>query len=138
MADEDKIVLAFDGECLMCSRSIRWLAENDAADQLRFVRLQSPRGRGMEKRAGTGDLMTALVEADGRIYSRSDAVLRLWRALGGRFRVAAVIGRFIPRAFRDGAYDFIAARRHRWFGKGDACAMPSEALRGRLLDGERV
>ncbi len=135
MAGKEKIVLAFDGECLMCSRSIRWLAENDPADQLRFVRLQSPRGREMEKQAGTGDLMTALVAADGRIYSRSDAVLRLWQALGGQFRVLAWIGRtFIPRRFRDAAYDFIAARRHRWFGKGDACAMPSEALRSRLLE----
>ena len=135
MAGEDKIVVAFDGECLMCSRSIRWLAENDPADQLRFVRLQSPRGREMEMQAGTGDLMTALVAADGRIYSRSDAVLRLWQALGGRFRVISWIGRtFIPRRFRDGAYDFIAARRHRWFGKGDACALPSEALRVRLLE----
>lgn len=134
MAGEDKIVLAFDGECLMCSRSIRWLAEHDAADQLRFVRLQSPRGREMEKQAGTGDLMTALVAADGRIYSRSDAVLRLWQALGGEFRLLAVMSRFIPRMLRDAAYDFIAARRHRWFGKGDACAMPSDALRGRLLE----
>jgi predicted DCC family thiol-disulfide oxidoreductase YuxK len=88
----------------------------------------------MEKQAGTGDLMTALVAADGRIYSRSDAVLRICRALGGQFRLLAAIGRFIPRLFRDGAYDFIAARRHRWFGKGDACAMPSEALRSRLLE----
>ena len=128
-------MLAFDGQCLMCSRSIRWLAEHDAADQLRFVRLQSPRGREMEKQAGTGDLMTALVAADGRIYSRSDAVLRLCRALEWRFRVISWIGRtFIPRRFRDAAYDFIASRRHRWFGKGDACAMPSEALRGRLLE----
>ena len=135
MAGEGKIVVAFDGECLMCSRGIRWLAENDAPDQLRFTRLQSPRGRGMEKQAGTGDLMTALVEADGRIYSRSDAVLRLCRALEWRFRVISWIGRtFIPRRFRDAAYDFIAARRHRWFGKGDACAMPSEALRVRLLE----
>lgn len=134
MAGEEKIVVAFDGECLMCSRSIRWLAENDPADQLRFTRLQSPRGREMEKQAGTGDLMTALVAADGRIYSRSDAVLRICRALGGQFRLLAAIGRFIPRLFRDGAYDFIAARRLRWFGKGDACAMPSEALRSRLLE----
>jgi predicted DCC family thiol-disulfide oxidoreductase YuxK len=135
VAETETIVLAFDGECLMCSRGIRWLAEHDRADRLRFVRLQSPRGRGMERRAGTGELTTALVEADGRIYSRSDAVLRICRALEWRFQVISWIGRtFIPRVFRDAAYDFIAARRHRWFGKGDACSMPSDALRGRLLE----
>ena len=127
-------MVAFDGECLMCSRSIRWLAEHDAADQLRFVRLQSPRGREMEHRASARALMTMLVEAEGRIFSRSDAVLRLGRAVGGGFRLLAAIGSWVPRTLRDGAYDFIAARRHRWFGKGDACALPSEALRGRLLE----
>ena len=134
MATNGRIVVAFDGECLMCSRGIRWLAEHDPADQLRFARLQSPRGRELEQRAGTGDLMTVLVEADGRVYSRSDAVLRLGRAVGGQFRVLAAIGRFIPRRLRDAAYDFVAARRHRWFGRGDACALPSAALRGRLLE----
>lgn len=134
MPDPPLIVIAFDGECLMCSRSIRWLAEHDRDDRLRFVRLQSPRGRAMEARAGTGSLATALVEADGRIYARSDAVLRVLRSLGGLFRLLAALGRLIPRRIRDGIYDFIAARRHRWFGRGDACALPSEALRRRLLD----
>jgi predicted DCC family thiol-disulfide oxidoreductase YuxK len=88
----------------------------------------------MEDRAGTGTLATALVEADGRIYARSDAVLRVLRSLGGLFRLLAGLGPLIPRRLRDGAYDFVAARRHRWFGRGDACALPSEALRRRLLD----
>lgn len=134
MPSKDRIIIAFDGECLMCSRSIRWLAEHDRHDQLRFVRLQSPRGRELEARAGTHTLSTALVEADGRIHSRSDAVLRLLRALGGPFRLLGGLGHLIPRRLRDAAYDFIAARRHRWFGRGDACALPSEALRRRLLE----
>lgn len=134
MPDPTLIVIAFDGECLMCSRSIRWLAEHDRGDRLRFVRLQSPRGRTLEARAGTGSLATTLVEADGRIYARSDAVLRVLRSLGGLFRLLAGLGPLIPRRLRDGAYDFVAARRHRWFGRGAACALPSEALRRRLLD----
>lgn len=134
MPDPPPLVIAFDGECLMCSRGIRWLAEHDRADRLRFVRLQSPRGRALEARAGTGRLATALVEADGRVHARSDAVLCVARALGGPFRVLALLGRGIPRPLRDAAYDFVAARRHRWFGRGDACALPSDALRRRLLD----
>lgn len=134
MPDPQPLVIAFDGECLMCSRGIRWLAEHDRHDRLRFVRLQSPRGRALEARAGTGTLATALVEADGRIHARSDAVLRVLHSLGGPFRLAAALGHLIPRRLRDAAYDFIAARRHRWFGRGDACALPSEALRRRLLD----
>ncbi|MCW1923750.1 DCC1-like thiol-disulfide oxidoreductase family protein [Luteolibacter arcticus] len=134
MDRSDLIVLAFDGDCLMCSRSIRFLAEHDPRRRFRFVKLQSPLGQSMEERAGTGVLNTALVETDGQIFSRSDAVLRVMHGLGGQWRILSWIGRFIiPRTFRDRAYDFIAARRHKWFGKGDACSMPSEALRERLL-----
>jgi len=131
--ENDFIVVAFDGDCLMCSRSIRFLAEHDPKKRFRFVKLQSQRGQGMEERAGTGSLNTALVEADGQVFSRSNAILRAMRELGPGWRLLAALGRCIPRAVRDRAYDFIAARRHQWFGKGDACAMPSDALRERLL-----
>ena len=133
MDGNDFIVVAFDGECLMCSRGIRFLAEHDPGKRFRFVKLQSPLGRSMEEGAGTGTLSTALVEADGKVFSRSDAILRAMRELGPHWRILSLIGRCIPLRFRDWAYDFIAARRHKWFGKGDACSMPSEALRERLL-----
>lgn len=133
MDESDFIVVAFDGDCLMCSKSIRFLAEHDPKKRLRFAKLQSPLGQQMEKRAGTGTLNTALVEADGEVFSRSDAILRAMRELGTGWRILSVLGRCIPGALRDRAYDFIAARRHKWFGKGDACATPSEALRERLM-----
>jgi len=133
MDESDFIVVAFDGDCLMCSRSIRFLAEHDPRRRFRFVKLQSPRGQQMEKKAGTGALNTALVEADGKVFSRSNAILRAMRELGTGWLILSVLGRCIPRPLRDWAYDFIAARRHTWFGKGDACSMPSEALRERLM-----
>lgn len=131
-------MVAFDGDCLMCSKSIRFLAEHDPLKRFRFVKLQSPLGRSMEEKAGTGSLNTALVAAGGEVLSRSAAVLRILRELGGGWRLLAWLGRWIPRHLRDAAYDFIAARRHTWFGKGDACSMPSPALIERLLDGDRV
>jgi predicted DCC family thiol-disulfide oxidoreductase YuxK len=134
----NQVVVAFDGDCLMCSRSIRFLAERDRRKRFRFVKLQSPLGRSLEEKAGTGSLNTALVAVDGEVLSRSDAVLRAMQELGGGWRFLAGLGRWIPPGMRDAAYDFIAARRHVWFGKGDACSMPSPALIERLLDGDRV
>ena len=133
MDESGIIIVAFDGDCLMCSRSIRFLAEHDPKKRFRFVKLQSPRGQQMEERAGTGMLNTALVEADGEVFSRSNAILRAMRELGGGWRLLSMLGRCIPPSLRDWAYNFIATRRHKWFGKGDACAMPSEALRERLM-----
>jgi predicted DCC family thiol-disulfide oxidoreductase YuxK len=42
-------------------------------------------------------------------------------------------GQLVPRALRDAAYRFVAARRKRWFGGEEACKLPSEEDRAGLL-----
>jgi predicted DCC family thiol-disulfide oxidoreductase YuxK len=138
MADEEVITVAYDGECLLCSRGIRFLAEQDRHKRLRFVPLQTPLGRAMEAKAGTGSLSSVLMEKGGKVYSRSDGLLVAGRALGGIWALLAKVFGILPRSLRDKLYDWIAANRYRWFGKKDACSLPSGAVRERLLDGERV
>jgi len=132
---QQDVTVGYDGDCLMCSRGMRFLAEHDRHRRLRFLKLQSIRGREMEARAGTGSLQTVLVEADGRVYARFDAVFRCLKALGGVWSMLAVLGKLLPA--RDWLYGWIAARRKRWFHK-DVCELPSPALLERLIDGDRV
>ena len=68
----------------------------------------------------------------GKVFLKSDAALRVasylkWPWSWSR---AAVI---FPRSLRDWAYDVIARNRYRWFGRRDACLLPTEELRSRLL-----
>ena len=42
--------------------------------------------------------------------------------------------RAVPRPLRDRVYDAIARNRFRWFGRADACLVPTPALRERFLD----
>ena len=35
---------------------------------------------------------------------------------------------------RDLVYDWIARNRYRWFGREEACRLPTPALRARFLD----
>ena len=45
----------------------------------------------------------------------------------------AVALRLVPRALRDAAYDFVARRRLRWFGRASqACPLVPAHLRGRF------
>lgn len=134
MADDDRVLIAFDGECLMCSRSIRFLARRDVGDRLRFTPLQSEAGQALRKSLGEEPPDSMLVRKGERVLVRSEAVLAVLGGLGLPWRMLAALGLLVPRAWRDRLYDFIAARRHRWFGKGDACALPSEALRQRLVE----
>ena len=135
---EGLLKLAFDGECLMCNNSVRFLANEDSADTMRFLTLQSPLGQDMMKRSGVTAMDSLLLEADGKLLSRSDGAMRLLDALGGHWRVFSFFGRWVPRPLRDGVYDFIAAHRLKWFGKADVCSLPSEAVRSRLISGDDV
>jgi len=127
------LIIAFDGECLMCSRTIRWVAERDHAERIRFTRLQDSTGQEMITQSGETPLDSMLVRREGQISARSTAVLAVLEALGGIWKIPAFLGSLIPRCLRDRLYDFVASHRYQWFGKGDACSMPSEALLRRLL-----
>ncbi|MDB6078614.1 MAG: hypothetical protein JWO82_2361 [Akkermansiaceae bacterium] len=133
---DGKVSVGFDGDCLMCSRGMRFLAEHDPRKRFRFLKLQSERGRRMEEQAGETGLKTMLVEADGRIYSRSAAILRCLQAMGGVWSLLAAAGRIFPG--RDWLYDLIARNRQRFF-KGSVCALPSPALLERMAsDGDGI
>ena len=138
MADEEPVVIAYDGECMLCSRSIRFLAEHDSKRRLRFVTLQSRLGREMEAAATGETLNTVVAKKRGKVFTYSDAVLEILKTIGGPWAILGTLGFVLPRALRDRAYRFIARNRYRWFGKADVCSLPSPALRERMIDGDRV
>jgi predicted DCC family thiol-disulfide oxidoreductase YuxK len=47
---------------------------------------------------------------------------------------AAAVGYILPRPLRDRLYDWVALNRYRWFGKREACMIPTPGLRTRFLD----
>jgi predicted DCC family thiol-disulfide oxidoreductase YuxK len=138
MAEEEPVIIAYDGECMMCSRGIRFLAEHDHRRRLRFVTLQSRIGREMEYEATDTALSTVVVKKDGRSLTHSDAILHILKPMGGPWAILGGLGLVLPRGMRDAIYRFIARNRYRWFGKADLCSLPSDALRERLIDGDRV
>ncbi|WP_222919654.1 thiol-disulfide oxidoreductase DCC family protein [Natrinema sp. SYSU A 869] len=121
---DDPIIL-FDGVCNLCNGFVQFILPRDTDGKLRFASLQSDIGNELLAEHGlpTDELESiVLIEGDDH-YVKSAAAIRIARHLGG---VYALLGpfRFLPRRLRDGVYDFVAARRYRWFGKKDQCAMP--------------
>jgi predicted DCC family thiol-disulfide oxidoreductase YuxK len=64
---------------------------------------------------------------------RSDAAIRVVRRLGLPWSLLAVAA-VVPRGVRDAVYSWIARNRYRWFGRRDACMVPTPELRARFLD----
>ena len=128
-------VVLFDGDCNLCNSSVQWILRRDRRARFRFASLQSAAGtavlRGVPTPQPLPDAMV-LVQ-DGRAHVRSGAVLRIAGGLGLPWSLAAVF-LLVPWPLRDFAYDFLARRRHRWFGRTTTCMVPTPALRARFLD----
>lgn len=128
--------LFYDGSCALCHGAVRFvLARDPEGSAFRFAPLDSLAFRSVasdEERAQLPDSLVVATE-DGRLLTRSDAVLHLLRRLGGGWGVLASLGRWVPRPLRDLAYDFVARVRYRVFGrKDDACPVIPPALRSRF------
>lgn len=105
-----------------------------------FAALQSDFGKSILERhpdlEGLDSMMFVESSVDPnseRVFVRSDAVLQIARYLGGPWKLA-LAAYIIPRSVRDYLYDQFAKRRYRWFGKLDACLVPSAEVRARFLN----
>jgi predicted DCC family thiol-disulfide oxidoreductase YuxK len=78
------------------------------------------------------DVKTFVLIADGKPHVKSNAAIRVSRYLSGVWRLLAVV-RLVPRPVRDWAYDLIARNRYRWFGRLEACMVPTAELRARFI-----
>jgi len=128
----DRVIL-FDGVCILCSRWARFVIARDPDARFRFVAVQEPFGAQLAVRLGI-DVRFPQTNAailDGRAYFKSDAAIAILSRLPGWSWVR--LGRLVPRALRDAAYDVIARNRYRWFGRSDACLLPTPDLARHFL-----
>lgn len=131
---EDRSLVLFDGDCLLCNHSVRFIFERDADERFFFAPLQSALGGQLLEEHGLepDQLSTMVLIENDAAHTQSDAALRIARRLTIPWRWLAVFY-FVPRFIRDRVYRFVADNRYRLFGKSTACEIPSAELRERIL-----
>lgn len=119
------LLVLFDGVCGLCNRFVNFLVARDRENALRFSSLQ-----GVTAAALTNlPRVDSVIVADGDIrHVRSDGAISAVSRLGGLWSFVAVLG-LVPRPIRDAVYAAIAGNRYRWFGKHEACRLPTPAER---------
>jgi len=122
----------FDGHCLLCSTSVRFILRNDRNRKFRFAVLTEAQHLLKEENSSvkkTGG--SVLLVEDGITYRESTAVLRILTGLGFPWSVVGVL-RVIPAVLRDPFYRLISANRYRWFGRSDSCFLPDPSFADRF------
>jgi predicted DCC family thiol-disulfide oxidoreductase YuxK len=130
---QPEAVLFFDGECGLCNGWVDFLMARDLRGRIKYSPLQSQYAASQLEPAQVRDLLTLVVAYQGNVYKKSRAVLLLGRLIGGFWGLLATLLGLCPSAIADVTYDFIAQNRYRWFGKRQACRMPTAEERARFV-----
>jgi predicted DCC family thiol-disulfide oxidoreductase YuxK len=126
-------VIFFDGVCGLCSRWVDFVLRWDKREEFRFSPLQGETAQDWLQVSPEQPLNSVVLVDEQGIHRKSDAIWRMLRRLGGRWTIAAWLLRLTPRPIRNFGYDVVARRRYQWFGKKEACRLPTPAERNRFL-----
>lgn len=130
---ENSPLLLFDGVCNLCNASVQWIIRRDKKALFRFASLQSEYAGQLPALKGkTMPDSLVLLDRD-RVYVKSSAALRIARLLGFPWNLLTA-GCVLPVFLRDAIYDWVARNRYRWFGKSEACMIPTPELKSRFMD----
>lgn len=133
---QNKKIILFDGVCNLCNNAVNFIIERDKEDVFRFASLQSEIGKKLTIERGIDpealDSMI-LIEPGVAYYKKSTAALEISKDLFGGYSFLKHFS-FLPEGFRDGIYNVIANNRYSWFGKKDACMIPSPELKAKFLE----
>lgn len=131
----DKPILFFDGVCNLCNSSVQFIIRRDRNERFLFASLQSEKAKKtLPAKYRVEDDLKSLVLKDGdRLKTKSSAALTIARDLSGLWPLLYLL-MIIPKALRDFVYDIIARNRYNWFGKKDACMIPTTDLKSRFVE----
>ena len=116
LVPEGKILVQFDGMCILCSRTVRFILKADKKKKFLFETLQN---------SATKEPGDSLIVSDGqRTYTHFDAVIKIAEELGGIYKMV-VVSKMIPEKWRYYMYLWVSRNRYRWFGMRSSCFLPS-------------
>ena len=135
-ADQVEQIVLFDGVCNLCNSSVNFIVDRDPKVRFKFAALQSEKGQELLSqilRANESSFDSIVLISNNSVYIKSSAALRIAKNLKGLWPIlySFII---IPKPIRDFVYDFIAKNRYKWFGKSDACRIPTPDLQSRFIE----
>lgn len=128
-----KLIVFFDGHCLLCHRALRYILHYDKHKKFLFASLDSETAKQALNLKGIADSLVLLEnygEERSHQYVEGKAVLRICWHLGGGHLIWGWMA-FLPSFLFDWIYRYAAKRRYRWFPPTELSE--EETFEGRLL-----
>ncbi len=131
----DHSLILFDGVCNLCNAAVQFVIKRDKRKSFSFASLQSVEGQRLMQRfqLPASDFNSFVLIDDAKAFTKSTAALMVAKKLGGAWPLLAGF-RIVPEFMRDGVYNWVAKNRYKWFGRKDACMIPTPELKARFLN----
>ncbi|CDF79396.1 thiol-disulfide oxireductase DCC [Formosa agariphila KMM 3901] len=133
--NNEKLIL-FDGVCNLCDHSVQFVIKHDKNNRFKFTTLQGETAKPILE-FFTIDTQRVdsilLYTPDNKLFTKSTAALKIAAHLYFPINLLSVF-LIIPKFIRDFVYDFIARNRYKWYGKKEACMIPTKALKAKFLE----
>ena len=126
-------IVFFDGLCPFCHFWVQFLLKRDHNKEFLFAPLQGETARELLSSELMSVNTIVLVEDRKKIYTKSNAILRIIKILGG-FRKILFIFKLIPTSIRNFFYDIMARNRFVLRKPLKHCPVPKPDLASRFLD----
>lgn len=128
-------VILFDGVCNLCSSSVQFVIKHDPKHQFHFASLQSEFGQQVlqQFQLPPTEFGSFILLENNIIYTKSAGALQVVKKLNGLLP-SLYIFVVIPCFILDSIYNWIAKNRYRWFGKKEACWIPTQELNSLFIE----
>ncbi len=125
----------FDAECLLCNNGVQFILRHEHQPRINFAPINGRTWQKMFDARNTSEPpQTIVLVDDSGLHTKSKAVLRIQRHMGGAWKWAGALGTVVPTFVGDFFYDIIARNRYKWFGQTDECLLPTPENRSRFLE----
>ena len=131
----DKPIVLFDGVCNLCNSAVQFIIRHDKKNIFMFTSLQSDAGQKLlaQYNFPLGELNSFILIENNKAYTRSSGALKVVKKLKGLWPLLYGF-MIVPKFLRDGVYNWVGKNRYKWFGKQDACMIPTPELKARFLN----
>lgn len=127
-------IILYDGVCNLCTGAVRFVLQRDPTGHFFFASLQSDSGKSLLRNYPelTHAAESVVLIAQGQVFVRSDAVLRIVRQLSNGWKFLYFLI-YVPRPLRDLLYRLVARFRNRFFGIRSSCLVSLPGWEERFL-----
>ena len=127
----EKIIIVFDGFCVLCNNYVRWVSKRNPYKNIYFTNFESEYIKKNYSELNLGDSVFIITEGN-QILERSQAIKYCLKYVKLNYFLKTII-KLSPNFLLNIFYRLIAKNRYFLFGKLDVCSIPDDVNHENIL-----